>query len=142
MISVTLTIPYIAYIANGIPWSLILLILRSTAKRKTPTIISKILFLSKGLELIKVPRVVGNGATWGKLKPETKIQINEKKSKNFEFCLSYESASGYPPFPTTKNLKKYLYTKIYLYIFSKNVREYIRRENLNNKIAWNYSKIT
>ena len=64
-----------------------------------------------------------------------KIQINEKKSKNFEFCLSYESASGYPPFPTTKNLKKYLYTKIYLYIFSKNVREYIRRENLNNKIA-------
>ena len=94
MISVTLIIPYIAYITNGIPWYLVLLILRSTAKRKTPTIISKIFFLSKGLELIKVPRVVGNAVTWGKLKPKTKIQINKKKSKNFEFYLSFESASG------------------------------------------------
>ena len=50
-----------------------------------------------------------------------------------------------------KNYKKY-FLKYYLNCFknncfvflnfSKNLREYIRRENLSYKIVWNYSKIT
>ena len=37
--------------------------------------------------------VVGNGATWGKLEPTTKIK-KQLKILNFEFCLSFEYASG------------------------------------------------
>ena len=37
--------------------------------------------------------VVGNGANWGKLEPTTKIK-KQLKILNFEFYLSFESASG------------------------------------------------
>ena len=35
-----------------------------------------------------------NGDTCGKLEPKTKIKKRNPKILNFEFCLSFESASG------------------------------------------------
>ena len=50
---------------------------------------------------------VGNGTTWGRLKPNTKIQKNNIQ-KILNFYPRFESAPGQPPFPTTQNLKKLL----------------------------------
>ena len=47
----------------------------------------------KKLAMTLPQSVVGNGATWGKLEPTTKIK-KQLKILNFEFYLSFESASG------------------------------------------------
>ena len=45
--------------------------------------------------------VVGNGVTWDKFEPRTKIQEN----KIVIFCPSFKSVAGQIPFPTTQNSK-------------------------------------
>ena len=79
--------------------------------------------------------VVGNGATWGKL--ELKIKVKKKKIQRI---LNFVLVSNLPQSSLYFLLLRTLFY-IYKKTFSKNFYEYIRRENLSNKIVWNYSKI-
>ena len=42
--------------------------------------------------------VVGNGTTWGNLNLGQKFKEKNLNPLNFEFCLSFKSGTGYPPF--------------------------------------------
>ena len=49
----------------------------------------------------------GKWSYLGQFEPRIKnSRIQNLKILNFEFCLSFKSVPGYPPFPTTQNTKK------------------------------------
>ena len=49
--------------------------------------------------------VVGNGATWDRFEPKTKISRKQNLIFNFRFCGRFRAFLGFPPFPAAHNPK-------------------------------------
>ena len=63
--------------------------------------------------------VVGNGATWDRFEPKTKISRKQNLIFNSGFCARFRAFSGFPPFPAAHNPKNYFYeSKTFFFMIS------------------------